>query len=247
MKKNARTSKKRLPAAARIGLMLVAVLILFNGYTLAKYLFQKQEKPLFQAKNFYFESDLLAPSTKTMPQYTLQAGVNKIEFLLKNHPDALRVSEVDIAYTAVLEQDGADPETTNGTIEISEKNETVSFENLQPGTYTVTASATAPYTATLQARFTVVGTDSNIVSSVFDGAGSPNLKVTVTTADYAGNIVITWPAGVLPDNTDPLLQGVTEQSCTVAVNAQSEYTFQFFKTNPNAVYDNTQVTVGTSS
>ena len=114
----------------------------------------------------------------------------------------------------------------------------ISFDNLTPGTYTVTATATKPYTKTLQARFTIVSTDYELSYSVSDAPNSPYLKVTVTTTDYSGDIVISWPEGVLPDNTDPLLKNADGQSCVISVKAQSEYTFQFFKTNPSNNYSN---------
>jgi len=229
---------KRTSMAFRIGLLLLAVAVLFNGYTLAKYLMEKDQKVPVVAKNFYFESDLLAVSTGAVPQYTLQAGVDTISFSLMNYPDELRESEVAIDYTAVLTKDGSTVKSTSGKIEKGRKSIPISFADLDEGTYIVTATATNPYTQTLQGRFTIVDNDTDISYSVSDATGSPNLKVTVTTTDYAGNIVISWPEDVLPDNTDALLSGVSGQSCTIKVNTQSEYTFQFFKSDPRADYSN---------
>jgi len=229
---------KRTPMALKIGLLLLAVVVLFNGYTLAKYFMESDQKVPVVAKSFYFESDLLAISTGAIPQYTLQAGVDEISFSLMNYPDELRDSEVNISYSVSLTKDGSEINSTSGTITAGRNSVPIKFTDLLPGTYTVTATATNPYTQTLQGRFTIVGTDYGLNYTVSDASGSPNLKVTVTTTDYSGNIVISWPAGVLPDNTDPLLRSAAGQSCTVQVNAQSEYTFQFFKTNPNADYSN---------
>jgi len=227
---------KQTPMALRIGLLLLAVVVLFNGYTLAKYFMEKDQKVPVVAKSFYFESDLLTVNTSALPQYTLKAGVDTISFSLMNYPDALRSSQVNISYTAVLTKDGSEVKSTTGTIDAGQNSVSVSFDDLDAGTYLVTATATSPYTQTLQGRFTIVDTDYGLSYNVLDGSGSPNLKVTVTTTDYSGNIVISWPTGVLPDNTDPLLKNASGQSCTIQVNTQSEYTFQFFKTNPNADY-----------
>ena len=242
MNQTEKNQTKRTSMALRVGLLLLAVVVLFNGYTLAKYYMEKEQKEPIIAKNFYFESDLLAVSTGTMPQYTLKAGVDDISFSLMNYPDELRTSEVDISYTAVLTKDGAEEKTTSGTIAAGKNSVDVVFENLSAGNYIVTAKATDPYTQTLQGRFTIVDANDGLSCSVSDAPRSPNLKVTITTTDYSGNIVISWPAGVLPDNTDPLLQRAGGQNCTVAVKEQSEYTFQFFKTDPNADYSN-EITV----
>lgn len=228
--------KRQIPTSLKIGLLLLAVVVLFNSYTLAKYFMEEDREELYVAKNFYFESDLLSVATGAIPHYTLKAGEDTISFDLMNYPDALRSSEVDISYTVVLTKDGAEKKSTSGTIAVGQNSVSVSFDGLDAGTYVVTATATGPYTQTLQGRFTVVGADYGLSYSVNDAAGSPNIKVTVTTTDYFGNIVISWPGSVLPDNTDPLLQNATEGSHTIEVKAQSEYTFQFFKTNPNENY-----------
>ena len=240
MKKTGKHQKRVRQTAVmmRIGLLFLAVAVVFNGYTLAKYFMEKNKKVPIAAKNFYFESDLLAVSGGALPQYTLQAGVNNISFCLKNYPDELRSSEVDIAYTVVLKKEDAEKETKTGTIVAGRNDVPISFADLEAGTYTVTATATKPYTQTLQARFTIVNTDYDLSCIVSDAAGSPNLKVTVTTTDYSGPIEVSWPDGVLPDNTDELLENAQGNNYTIQVNEQSEYTFQFFKTNPNADYTN---------
>ena len=213
---------------------------LLAGMVVAKYVMETKREPLFTAKSFYLESDLL--SSETNPQYTLQAGVDTIEFNLMNYPDDLRVSEVDIRCTATLTRTTADGDSVLLTQEVVlEKNEKtmkpVKFDDLKPGDYTVKVTS-SPYSLTLQGRFTVVGLDTEVAFSVSDNAQSPRLLVTVTTTDYAGDIIIEWPEGVLPDNNDPLLALATGTSHTVRMEKNSEYIFQFFKTNPNQVYTN---------
>lgn len=230
--------KKQFPLS-RMGVTLLAVLIVFSGYTAAKYVRSQKEEPLYVAKSFYFESDLLEAleGNGEIPKYTLQDGESTIAFQLRNYPDDLRTSEVDIACEVVLSGDSmADQKRTVIFEKNTQDKESVSFENLSPGTYQVTAEAVMPYSKILQAEFTVAAFSQDIKSSVRDGAGSPNLMVTVTTTDYEGHITISWPDGVLPDNTDPLLEKASGNSCTVNMKKHSEYTFQFFKTNPNADY-----------
>ena len=238
---------KRIFQARRIALLFLAGVVMFSGYSLAKYFVSKDQKISAEAKSFYFESDLLAVSTNAIPHYTLQAGVDDLTFSLMNYPDELRGSEVDISYTISLTKDGTEVQAQTGTINAGRNSVPIQFQNLSAGTYTVIANATNPYTQTLKGRFTVVNTNYELSCNVSDAVGSPNLKVTVTTTDYAGNIVISWPEGVLPDNTDPLMQNASGQSCTVEVNAQSEYTFQFFKTNPNVDYSENVVATKSNS
>ena len=89
----------------------------------------------------------------------------------------------------------------------------------------------------LQAKFIIPAVNNQVQWSVSDAANSPVVRLTVKTNDYSGNVTISWPAGVAPDNTDPLLAGaVNTQSCTLSFSNNSEYTFLFFKSDLSAVY-----------
>lgn len=239
--------RKSFPLVSKVGLLILTLLLAFNGYTLAKYLTESREENLYVARAFYFESDLLAApaSNGTYPSHTLRSGVDSITVMLKNYPDELRVSEVDIEYTVTLTKAGRSTavDEKTGTLTISEKEELVSFEDLEPGNYCLTAVSNMPYTTTLKADFTVVGVDESFRFTVSDAAGSPVLYLTITTEDYEGIVNVGWPAGILPDNTDAMLTGVSGNGCRVALKAHAEYTFPFFKSNPATVYSNADFTV----
>lgn len=235
-------TKKRMPLAAWIGFGLAAVLLAFNGYTFAKYVSQKEQEPVIAARNFYFESDLLTKDGKT---YTLKAGVNQIRFSLMNYPDELRVAEVDIPYEiwvngskyANFTAKKGETEDTDGKLNIADKKLDITLPNLAAGTYTVEAKATDPYVKTLKATFTIVAENNGIVYTVSDSAGSPTLLLTVTTTDHSGNVTISWPDGVLPDNADPLMKGAGASPYIVQnFPKNAEYTFVFFKKNPAQTY-----------
>lgn len=240
--------KKQFPLSG-MGIALLAILIAFSGYTAAKYVRSQREEPLYVARSFYFESDLLESqaSNGEYPKYTLQDGTDSIAFQLKNHADDLRFSEVDIDYKVELTTkdgnavDGQSPKT--GELARDRKvDEKIEFTGLSSGTYVVIATATGPYTSTLKAEFTLEAKNEAITASISDSSGSPVLRLTVSTTDYAGDVKITWPDGVRPDNTDPLLSGAyisgtgTAGNCTVDFKANSEYTFLFFKDNPSTTY-----------
>jgi len=218
--------------------LMLAVVVSFCAFISAKYLFARKSDTTAAALPFYFESDYLASEWMT---YTLQEGVDTIEVELYNYADELRYSEVDIVSTVTLKS-GTD---TIGTREISLKagersSQSVHFEDLAPGTYTVTA-ASSPYYKSLVANFVIRAVDDGLHYTVSDNKGSPFLKVEVTSGHYAGPISITWPAGVRPDNTDPLLLEAGGNRCEVAMEAYSSYTFMFFKDDPSAIYDSSVI------
>lgn len=234
--------KITLPPAAWIGFALAAILFLFNGYTISKYVFQQKAEPLFVAKNFYFESDMLKASTETMPTYTLQTGVNSINFTIRNYPDDLRQSECEITYKVTCKS-GEESKEQIGSFTTVKTSEEIKFEDLAAGTYTVTARATSPYTKTLQAKFVISAENNGIEYDVNDAVGSPTLNVVVRTADYSGAATFEWPNTVLPDNTDPLFETATGNSHTVKLESYSEYSFRFFKPDPSKKYTKNEITV----
>lgn len=227
-------NRKRLSLAAKGFVCFAVALVLLSGYSIAKYISSEKEEPLYVAKNFYFESDILTVGTNGVyPEYVLQAGVDDIELTLKNYPDELRYSEVNIEGEVNLGDVEEKVFQLTGNQKTDQK---IVFENVAPGTYIIIAKATSPYIKTLGAKITVVGLDSNLKYSVNDAKESPNLLVTINTTDYEGNASIEWPSGVVPDNTDPLLSEAEGNSCIIQMKKNSEYTFQFFKIDPNEDY-----------
>ena len=110
---------KKLPLVGQCGLLLIAVLLAFNGYTVAKYVFQQEDEPVYAAENFYFESDALKEQSATgYPSYTLKRGVDAITVDLRNYPDALRRSEVDLKYEVRLinKKDSSEIAAVTGTL-----------------------------------------------------------------------------------------------------------------------------------
>ena len=74
-------------------LLLIIIPVLFIGGSLARYIRQRTEDLVYEAKNFYFESDLLSDNTNPAV-YTYDIGTDTISFKLKNNIDDLRHSEV---------------------------------------------------------------------------------------------------------------------------------------------------------
>lgn len=221
---------------ASILLIVLAFAVSMFALVWAKYISREKKDTVVAAKAFYFESDLLTEKGAT---YTLAPGTTKIDIVLKNYADDLRWSEVDVRYDVTLNGSAVQEQLILKTGK--QENSKVTITGLTPGTYTVVAKATSPYSKTLKATFVIPATTGGVYYSVSDAAGSPVLRLTVRTEDYAGNVTLSWPTGVSPDNTDPLLAGATGTSCTVRFENDSEYTFLFFKSDPSQVYDKTHI------
>lgn len=230
-------------------LILLAIPIIFIGTTLAKFSSNTNQDVVFEAKNFYFESDLLHDATNPI-SYTYQKGVDEISVILKNNIDEYRFSDVEIEYKVqITDQEGNSVNDKNGVkVEAQEgklsntkiiENE-IKFSNLPTGIYVVKAEAIKPYTKTLQAIFTITNREEEIIYEVNDEENSPIVYVTMKTIDYSGNILIAWPSGVYPDSTNSFFEntetGVGGGTTTISFNSNSEYSFQFFKNNPTTVY-----------
>lgn len=238
-------------------IILFVIFLGFFSYSLAKYIDNRNKNLLYEAQAFYFESNYLN-DIASVKSYTLETGIDYIEFDIKNNIDELRYSDVTISYTVTLtdlegnsvqDKSGVtvSPITSTLTSGSITKN-THRFSNLKDGVYVVNASSKKPYTKTIKANFIITNNNTNISYSVTDTASSPILQLTVNTNDYKGNIKITWPNGVTPDNTNSLFSDVTSgyssSSKVINVVKNGEYTFQFFKQNPTTVFVKENFTVG---
>lgn len=229
-------AKWYLPVLGIWAVLLVVVTVVQGFNTSAKYTMTKEENAEAVAQAFYFESDLLDGGT-----YELPAGTTEIAFTLRNHADDLRAAECEIAYEIYLDgQKVADKSGSLAANTVTDKKITLS--ELTTGTHTVKAVAVSPYAAELRATFEIPEKDMKVYYTVTDSANSPVVTLTVSTVDYAGDVTISWPADVYPDNTDSKLNGATT-SATVRFNKNSEYTFLLFKSDPSRKYTESGFTV----
>ncbi|MBQ9011658.1 MAG: hypothetical protein IJ093_03315 [Bacilli bacterium] len=213
------------------------------------YILKNNNELVYGAKSFYFNSDLLIASGTNAKNYTLQDGVDSITININNYDDKLRISEVNINYEVTLtDSAGAEVSKKTGTLTKNVKTDkAITFDNLDAGSYTVTAVATKPYHKILTANFHLQATNDNIEYSVTDIKNSQIVQLTVTTKDYSGNATITFPENIIPDNTDPYFKNYDKQTnanaYTVNLQNNSEYTFKFFKSVPSTVYTKSNFTI----
>lgn len=185
-----------IPAAAVIVLALVLI-----GIAGAKYLYKTDNRGSIRAKEFYFTSNLLDEQT-----HTLAPGSTQITFSLGNHQDALRYSETPIKYTVKV--NGITPDGSGLEGELAEgsvQDASVTIKNLTPGQiYKVAAEGVGGYRKTLTATL-VIPEAEKYLYKYLDTTNSEYVLLTVWAKGVSGNVSITPPDTVLPDNTDAVM------------------------------------------
>ncbi len=203
--------------------LIVAVLLVVGGVTIAKYKTQRQDDTEgYEAEHFFFESDLLNTNGGS---YTIYGDT--VTFYLRNFADAQRISPEPVHYVYTL--DGVTK--GEGTFAAGEQKEAkITISGLTVGTtYTVAATANSPYEKTVYATFTVAAENNAVTASIEQDPSGNVVYVTVSTTDYDGAITLNWATTLLPDNTDPLLRSATGNSCSVTLGEYSSHVFTFMK------------------
>lgn len=193
-------------------IITAAILLVTIGGVLAKYIYDSFGSNLMFAKEFYFTSNLLKEDTA---KYILNSTATEVSFTLGNNKDKLRVSQVDITYTVSVEtkSGGNAPEIIHSnTDHILSKDSiheaTITLKNLVKGeTYIVTAIGTSGYKQILRAEFTVSDSDETIYMNL-DTSSPSYVLLTVWTNNISGELYVSTPADLIPDNTDPVLRAV---------------------------------------
>ena len=205
-----KTGRSR-PLVVTVVMLSLILAFLMVGTVYAKYIYATTGKNLLAAKEFYFTSNLL---TEAGGSYKLNANTTSISFTLSNSFDELRISEVGITCTVNVAAQGADEPTvtfsdgkTLLTGNIKDQT-TVTLSNLQKGgVYTVTAIGAGGYEQTLQATFSV-SPNENYIHYHLDTHDPAYVLLTVWTGNVSGNLSVSVPAGLIPDNTDPKLRNI---------------------------------------
>lgn len=249
-------TNKRDNRVIAVVLLVAAALVAVGGISsyAAKYAHQATDGRELSSPAFYFTSDVLTEDgSKT---YDLPVGTTSISFELRNCVDDLRWCDTNIDYEyKVAAPDGTQFASGVGVITRDASKGVavpISATGLtQPGTYTVTATSTKPFSQTLSAKFTIAAANTNLNISLADAANSATATLTVSTQDYEGNFTVSWPADVIPDQTQTEFTDVntgnssgsySAGSISVTAKKFSTYTFRFFKTDPSKKFDTSQIT-----
>lgn len=207
---------------AAVGIVLTLILI---GATDASYLYKKKSSGTVKAKEFYFTSNLLDGQP-----HTLAPGSTQITFTLGNHPDELRFSQTPITYTVEVDGDTPDGENLTGTLEAgSIQNQSVTITGLVPGyTYTVTAEGDGGYHQTLTATL-VIPEEEKYLYKYLNTTNSEYVELTVWAKGISGEVSITAPTSVLPNNANLVMAEAKN-------GAESTFTFTDANTFKDAGY-----------
>ena len=230
-----------MPLGRKIALFLILAVLISAAVwgVAAKYIRQQSTDSLVKAPEFYFTSDFLVEGGAG---YDLNPGTTYVTFVLRNHEDALRYSPGTVAYSVTADggtfvQGNPEPvRLVQGTIPATGDVTITLYGLTNGGTYTVTAVGECGYQKTLTATFRVKSGDTSAYKYV-DNSNSAYVLLTVWTTNSGGQVSITFPDGLIPDATDPVLSSILNysgsyQGGTYALNsldAYSSYTYRFFK------------------
>lgn len=235
------------------GVYLWALVLILIGASvwgvLAKYVWQREQDLLVEAKTFYFASDLL---TEEGAEYTLNPGTNSVTFTLKNHIDEKRYSECEIQYDVYVDNV---KQGTTAVLNDGNKTDEVTFAVEAGKTYQVRAVGNAGYTKTLSATFTVQTLPDGFYKYLEpDTASDYFVLLTVWTENVSGNVKVQFPDGLIPDATDPDLAAIdnydgsykSASTGEIGFSGYSSKTYRFFKESPSRIYsvNEFEVTMG---
>ncbi len=234
---------------ATFAIVMVFVLVaILATPVFAKYItsadYKKNEAP---AKEFYFGSDYLSDAAE-IPEIHIGAAVSSVTINLYNYADDLRYANLDIDYTVTV-TNGATVENGSGRLTGNGKHSAdVTISDLASGqTYTITATGSNGFVKTLRAKIVVDAVEDAVYKHV-DNTGGEYVILTVwTTGSVKGSARITYPAGLIPDNTDSAMRNwhlgqSTETDGSSFANMYSSHKYRFF-CHENVAADQFSVTV----
>ena len=214
--------------------VLLLISLTIGGTIYAKYVHSTRSDIVAGSPNFYFESDYLTSAT---PTYYLKSDTQSVSFLLKNYADALRFSDDDVTYTLTLTC-LTNPTDTSATLSQSTgsiatgapRDAVITISGLKSGySYRVEAVGSAGFRKTLSAIFAVQSTDAVLYKHL--ESADEYVILTVWTRDLEGDVAITFPEGLTPDNTWPGMASVqnTPKTFEVAYSKYTSHNYRFFK------------------
>ncbi len=215
--------------ATIIGVVMFLCALLVIGVVYARYVRSVEEDGSAIMKEFYFTSNFLDGN-----EHILAAGSTEVSFTLSNHADELRYSEVDISY--IVEVDDEDVDITNGTGELALNtisNATVTISGLVPGNrYIITATGNGGYHQVLTATIVIPESETHLYYYL-DTSNTEFVVLNVWAQGFSGDVTITSPGVVIPDNTDVVMREVSvgttfTDSVSFVDNGYSSHAYRFF-------------------
>ena len=243
MFKNIFKGKESGTVKAYIGILVcvlaIALFFLLIGNVVSKYVYKNNGQGVALAHEFYFDSDCLTEEGK---EYILSSGCPSVDVALRNFPDELRFATTEITYVLTVKEKGSDEVLMQktGSLAANKKSEAAESIPVQSGkTYEVTAHGDGGFIRTLKATFKVLPENAGIYKYVDDY--DEYVVLTVWSENITGNVGITFPASLLPDNTDDVMSGALYNDGKVTDSdnfqkAYSSHSYRFFKTDAEQLY-----------
>jgi len=228
--KNLSRKAKKNPVGVLAFGVCLGLFVLLIGGAIGRYQKQLSSEASVRAKEFYFVSDFLDGGT-----HTLAPGSTEVSFTLRNHADELRYSEMEIAYSVTVTGGNGTAATVDpgtGTLgNTGAEDKTVTVSNLQPGTYTVTATGNGGYEKTLTATVVVPGTAARLYQHREYVSGEYLLLTVWNEGDTAGTVTVAYKG--IPDNTNPNMTdwqtgGETDQNQVETIEPHTSKVYRFF-------------------
>ena len=220
-----------------ISFVIMIASLTLGTVTLARYIRRISSDGVIDPNKFYFESNLL-----TLDGASYELATDSITFDLKSYDDNLRHSEVDIDYeVSITCSDGGVqiPEATKSdTLPAGKSRVSIEYNGLVLGkTYTVTASATAPYTKTISASFTLPSENEAVMLERSDSADGYIAYLTLKTGNVAKSGIVTWQEGYVPMNAYAPMEHASGTSNNVTLEPNRVYVLSFLKSDLSAEYN----------
>ena len=243
MFRNIFKGKERADVKAYIGILVcvlaLALFFLLIGNVVSKYVYKNNGQGVALAHEFFFESDCLTEEGK---EFILSSGSTSVDVSLRNFPDELRFATTDVAYVLTVREKGSDEVLLQktGSLAANKKSEATESVPVQSGkTYEIVATGNGGFVRTLKATFRVLPENAGIYKFVDDY--DEYVLLTVWSENVTGNVGITFPSSLLPDNTDDVMSDVldTDGRVTDSDNFQKAYSshsYRFFKTDAEQLY-----------
>lgn len=258
------TKEKKKSGRWRPWFFALLLLLLFGAVAVgsgvaAKYLTaRKQPQNIVDTQMFYFTSNYLTDEDP-MPVIPVSAGTPYLTFDLYNYADELRNAELDITYELSFDEkptgSAAALNPVSGTLDKNtHDSQTITLSGLENGKeYVVKAVGTNGYSKTIRAKFVVEPDPAKVYKSLDTSHALYVLLTVWTEGEAKGTASITYPQGLIPDNTDramrtwpsSLLSQRTGTDSSSFTTEYSSHTYRFFTADPGSFSDSDfTVTVG---
>lgn len=210
--------------------LAVLALVFALGGVYARYVVSNDGEGSLYAEDFYFTSDYLKQNGAIYTLSTDASGETSVTFSVRNFEDELRVNSRDIAYAItvtgpegfLLQQQ--DDKLGGNTKE----DDVITLSALKAGeNYTVTVTSQQTdgkgFVKTLSATFKVIQPEKTAYMHL-DVSNPAYVVLTVWTKNLTGVAQISFPAGLVPDETDAVICAANIQNYSAGVYTEGSFT-----------------------